>query len=94
MSFVYAKTTMRQRRDLWTDVRSFSTSTSPWSIGGDFNIISESTERIGGSAPNLPAMDEFNSCIMDSELQDIGTLGILYQSEVVGLFQLAKSSYR
>lgn len=37
----------------------------PWCFSSDFNIISSNNERQGGSAPNLQAMKDFNSMILD-----------------------------
>lgn len=73
---MYAKCTPRERRDLWTDIRLSRINTSPWCIGGDFNIIAEASERVGGAHPNISAMNDFCDCIRDCELEDIGTIGI------------------
>ncbi|XP_020684309.2 uncharacterized protein LOC110100927, partial [Dendrobium catenatum] len=47
----------------------------PWCIGGDFNIISNASERRGGNLPNSNAMEDFNSVISDCSLTDIGFSG-------------------
>ncbi|KAI0493542.1 hypothetical protein KFK09_023660 [Dendrobium nobile] len=44
-------------------------------IGGDFNIISNVSERVGGNPPNANAIDDFNSMISDCRLNDIGYFG-------------------
>ena len=64
---VYAKCTLRERRDLWTGLTNCVISpNTPWCVGGDFNIVSSVNERIGGvgSPPDLNAMSDFNNCIM------------------------------
>ncbi|XP_020688823.1 uncharacterized protein LOC110104175 [Dendrobium catenatum] len=44
-------------------------------MGGDFNAISCSTERMGGSSPSLRSMDDFNNMISTCNLIDIGFVG-------------------
>ncbi|PKU65146.1 hypothetical protein MA16_Dca004762 [Dendrobium catenatum] len=64
------------RLSLWEQIIDFATSSSgPWCVGGDFNIISNANERLGGSLPNTKSMDEFNSMISLNDLQDIGFFG-------------------
>ena len=74
-TIVYAKCTRRERRDLWDQLRVVSSNTLPWVVGGDFNIISSTTEREGGQPPDLNAMNDFNICQLDCGLLDIGFSG-------------------
>lgn len=76
MSFVYAKCTKAERVDLWDQIRSFKVLNAPWSVGGDFNIITQSSERVGGAAPNVAVMNDFCNCILDCDLLDIGFEGV------------------
>lgn len=47
LTFVYAKCDYLLRRSLWQHLYSFSTSTTiPWLIGGDFNSVLFSDERL------------------------------------------------
>lgn len=47
----------------------------PWLVTGDFNIIQEDGECIGGSPRSLLAMEEFNICIDHYGLLEIGFVG-------------------
>ncbi|KAL0906850.1 hypothetical protein M5K25_025378 [Dendrobium thyrsiflorum] len=72
-SFVYAACDKNSRVPLWEDLINFAIPlTSPWCVGGDFNIISNATERVGGNPPNQSAIDDFNNTILQCQLQDIG----------------------
>jgi len=44
-------------------------------VGGDFNTITNSSERVGGRFPNFHAMEDFNDMILNSNLHDIGFSG-------------------
>ncbi|KAI0500737.1 hypothetical protein KFK09_018953 [Dendrobium nobile] len=75
-SFIYAACTRMGRLTLWKQLYDFAaTDPGPWCIGGDFNIISNASERLGGNIPNAQAMDDFNSMISTCELHDIGFFG-------------------
>ncbi|KAI0494122.1 hypothetical protein KFK09_024253 [Dendrobium nobile] len=75
-SFVYAASTRTNRLVLWEQLCNFSNNiTGPWCVGGDFNIISNASERRGGALPNANAMEDFNTMINDCQLNDIGFFG-------------------
>ncbi|KAI0504691.1 hypothetical protein KFK09_015644 [Dendrobium nobile] len=75
-SFVYAASNRIDRINLWDQIVNFGININgPWCIGGDFNIISNASERNGGCRPNIKAMEEFNAMINECNLQDIGFLG-------------------
>ncbi|KAL0912360.1 hypothetical protein M5K25_018326 [Dendrobium thyrsiflorum] len=75
-SFVYASSSRYHRKMLWEQISHFHSICSiPWLVGGDFNTISNPSERIGGSPPISQAMEDFNSMIMDCKLTDIGFSG-------------------
>lgn len=75
-TIVYAKCNNRDRKALWEGMRRIETSDTPWSIGGDFNIITSADEKEGGARPDINGMNDFNACIMDCGLNDIGFDGI------------------
>ncbi|KAI0524423.1 hypothetical protein KFK09_003792 [Dendrobium nobile] len=75
-SFVYAVCTRQGRLPLWDNLKIFAESIDkPWVIGGDFNIIANLSERIGGGLPNAQAMGDFNNMFLDFNLHDIGFSG-------------------
>ncbi|PKU87932.1 hypothetical protein MA16_Dca007874 [Dendrobium catenatum] len=75
-SFVYASCTRMGRKTLWGQLSSVAaTFNVPWMVGGDFNCISNCSERIGGKPPNFLAMEDFNDMILNCNLHDIGFSG-------------------
>ncbi|KAL0922716.1 hypothetical protein M5K25_006726 [Dendrobium thyrsiflorum] len=75
-SFVYAASSRSGRKFLWEQLTDFhSIYNLPWLVGGDFNSISNPSERIGGSTPVYHSMEDFNNMIMDCNLIDIGLSG-------------------
>ena len=79
ISAVYAKCNRIGRRRLWEALEQFSTSiTLPWIAVGDYNVISCAEERIGGSAPNIRDLEEFNSALHRSGLFPVQFDGSVY----------------
>ncbi|XP_020675110.2 uncharacterized protein LOC110094257 [Dendrobium catenatum] len=75
-SSVYASSTINGRIPLWECLTDFAhLIDGPWCVGGDFNIISNVSERTGGNPPNMNAMDDFNQVISSCNLTDIGFSG-------------------
>lgn len=86
-SFIYAKCSRTERLELWDSLRDIASSQVPWMIGGDFNTITLSSEREGGLAPDLTSMTDFNSCIQDCNMMDIGFTGHPFTWHGVGIYQ-------
>lgn len=63
VTFVYAKCTYVERRELWQALTERHTEDYPWVVMGDFNAIRSDSERIGGSPRPLISMSEFNECL-------------------------------
>lgn len=64
---------------LWECLRSISGQLqAPWIIGGDFNTLFNSNERLYGALPNNGAIEEFASIILNYGLMDAGYEGIQY----------------
>ncbi|XP_027124270.2 uncharacterized protein [Coffea arabica] len=79
ISAVYARCNRIGRRQLWEALEHFSTSvTLPWMAVGDYNVISSVEERIGGSAPNIRDLEEFNSALNRSGLFPVQFDGSAY----------------
>lgn len=77
-TWIYAKCSRRERRILWEKVTCLAPSSStPWCIGGDFNIITSPEERAGGALPDSNAMADFGNFILNNGFIDLGFLGNL-----------------
>lgn len=50
MTIVYAKCNRREIMELWEELRNIAVWDIPWVIGGYFNIVANSDERLGGSS--------------------------------------------
>ena len=70
-SGVYSPQTDRERREMWDELSGMSSWwTSPWCVGGDFNVTQFPTERMG-AAHFTPAMNDFSEFIFSLGLMDI-----------------------
>lgn len=76
---VYAKCSERERLFLWEDLYQISVNmTSPWIVGGDFNIIMNDEEKLRG-LPVLPQeTEDFAFCINSHELEKVRFKGSPY----------------
>ncbi|XP_042980145.1 uncharacterized protein LOC122310315 [Carya illinoinensis] len=73
--FVYAKCNPVERRLLWQDMEAMRDDRTPLVVVGDFNIIREDRERIGGNPRSLSAMSECNSCMHNCGLVEMTGYG-------------------
>ncbi|XP_055826362.1 uncharacterized protein LOC129894731 [Solanum dulcamara] len=78
VSFVYAKCKDHLRRPLWDNMLQHSNTTLPWCTLGDFNVITEPEEKLGGVTYNMRKSLEFISIIQACGLQDLGFSGQKY----------------
>lgn len=74
LSFVYGSCDGRVRRTLWQDLISSSTS-SPWLVVGDFNVVLNQEEKLGGCHINLNECAEFSNMISQVGLTNMGYTG-------------------
>ncbi|XP_055824941.1 uncharacterized protein LOC129893436 [Solanum dulcamara] len=77
-TFVYDKCKDHLRRTLWDSILQQSTIPFPWCTLGDFNIITDPEEKLGGFMYNMRKRLEFISTIEASGLQDLGFIGQKY----------------
>ncbi|XP_075108949.1 uncharacterized protein LOC142180776 [Nicotiana tabacum] len=76
---VYAKCTTSERRDLWDNIHNMNnTIDGPWCIGGDFNIIMDTIEKLGGNPHRAYRSLVFISTMESYGLMDIGFTGPRY----------------
>ncbi|RVW74544.1 hypothetical protein CK203_053795 [Vitis vinifera] len=71
LSAVYGPNNSALRKDLWVELSDIAGLASPrWCVGGDFNVIRRSSEKLGGSRLT-PSMKDFDDFISDCELIDL-----------------------
>ncbi|XP_070049368.1 uncharacterized protein [Nicotiana tomentosiformis] len=76
---VYAKCTAAERKDLWDSLENISMSiNSPWCIGGDFNVIADPGEKLGGKSHRIYRSLEFVNCLNNCGVTDLGFTGPKY----------------
>ncbi|RVW16209.1 Transposon TX1 uncharacterized 149 kDa protein [Vitis vinifera] len=70
ISAVYGPNSPSLRKDFWVELFDIYGLTYPlWCVGGDFNVIRGSSEKMGGSSLT-PSMRDFDSFISECELLD------------------------
>ncbi|XP_043696721.1 uncharacterized protein LOC122647362 [Telopea speciosissima] len=76
---VYASNLMEERRELWRDVITLASNISiPWVALGDFNVVRQQSEKLGGDPVRQEVIDDFNSFIFDTNLIDLKWKGELF----------------
>ncbi|RVW33074.1 putative ribonuclease H protein [Vitis vinifera] len=71
LSAVYGPNNSALRKDFWVELSDIAGLASPrWCVGGDFNVIRRSSEKLGGSRLT-PSMKDFDDFISDCELIDL-----------------------
>ena len=70
LTSVYGPNISNLRKDLWEELQDlFGLTFLRWCVGGDFNVIRRSSEKLGGSRVT-PSMRSFDEFITESELID------------------------
>lgn len=70
-SAVYEQNSQDARRRLWAELEDIRGADIPWIVASDFNCMRFTHEKIGGDVLDFPAMEEFNNCLMETELSDL-----------------------
>ncbi|KAF9609912.1 hypothetical protein IFM89_019005 [Coptis chinensis] len=78
VSTVYASTSYVIRRALWHDLTGIGSNVDVWMVIGDFNCITQASERKGGGLPCQRAVNEFVGFMNTNCLLDSTTLGHRY----------------
>ncbi|KAK1278128.1 hypothetical protein QJS04_geneDACA014820 [Acorus gramineus] len=80
LTTIYSSNSAAERDTPWEGIEALAitTDTTKWILGGDFNEIHYSHEKIGGQSPHTRRMHRFNGCIANCRLQDMRTLGPLH----------------
>ncbi|KAK1323417.1 hypothetical protein QJS10_CPA02g01110 [Acorus calamus] len=68
---------LRDRLHLWCSLIEISESVLllPWLVGGDFNEVRYSNEKVGGRSAHVRRLRKFNECISKSLLSDLKAIG-------------------
>ncbi|XP_074277356.1 uncharacterized protein LOC141600993 [Silene latifolia] len=75
ITFVYASNDARERDGLWSHLINIKPLVNKWLILGDFNVIRDIFEKIGGTLPDLADIMDFNSCLYQCEVEDLTSSG-------------------
>ncbi|XP_019230596.1 PREDICTED: uncharacterized protein LOC109211515 [Nicotiana attenuata] len=79
LTLVYAKCDPIERIELWDSLYYLARDmTTPWLVGGDFNVISDEEEKFGGLPVSLNEIDDFRHCINTCNLTDLGFKGSIF----------------
>ncbi|XP_022040603.1 uncharacterized protein LOC110943155 [Helianthus annuus] len=78
VSFVYAKNTYQERRELWRDLmmHKLVVNNQPWIVLGDFNSALYLDDVLHGSSNPTIGMRDFFECVQQMELLDIPGHGL------------------
>lgn len=75
---VYARCNQLDRLELWEEMEALDTTSTPWVVGGDFNVILNEEEKLGGlDFTHLEAAD-FAHCINECALIEVKFVGSKY----------------
>ncbi|XP_074293516.1 uncharacterized protein LOC141620581 [Silene latifolia] len=76
---IYGLNKLAEREPLWDSIRTYyGRITGPWMVGGDFNAIMASNERIGGAPVTNAEMRPLLQVTQDCQLYDLGAKGAFY----------------
>ncbi|KAH0656867.1 hypothetical protein KY290_032529 [Solanum tuberosum] len=79
ITVVYARCNALDRLELWEELEELARSQQcPWVVGGDFNVILNEEEKLGGLAFTQNEALEFASCINACALTEVRTSGSKY----------------
>ncbi|XP_070010525.1 uncharacterized protein [Nicotiana sylvestris] len=79
LTLVYGFNTIEQRKSLWSNLNDISTQmTKPWIIGGDFNAMLYTQDRMYGNPVAMSEMEDFSDCIHNLFLNELAWKGEYY----------------
>ncbi|KAM7495481.1 hypothetical protein LguiB_030090 [Lonicera macranthoides] len=84
MSAIYAKCTRKERQILWAQLQGLNLTDEMWFIGGDFNIVRRSEERLGGNLVDFNAMNDFNDFVSCCGLLKFSIIGSTFTWQKAG----------
>ncbi|XP_070045316.1 uncharacterized protein [Nicotiana tomentosiformis] len=78
LTLVYAKCDVIERIELWDSLYYLASDmTSPWFVGGDFNVIWDEEKNFGGLPVSLNEVNDFRHCMNTCNLSE-GFKGSIY----------------
>ncbi|XP_074303967.1 uncharacterized protein LOC141638453 [Silene latifolia] len=78
VTMIYASNDLKEREELWGSLRRIAIGiVVPWVIGGDFNCVTQSSERLGGRVTDAET-EPFKNCIEDCGFLDMQATGAYY----------------
>ncbi|KAK1257257.1 hypothetical protein QJS04_geneDACA024282 [Acorus gramineus] len=74
---VYASNSSLERQSLWNSIKRLSSSVGNlgWIVGGDFNEVRFSNEKVVGQPAHSRQLRKFNSCVLHSGIEDLKSIG-------------------
>ncbi|XP_075087590.1 uncharacterized protein LOC142169603 [Nicotiana tabacum] len=76
MTFIYAKCSALDKLKLWDSLYYLASNMKlPWLVGGDFNVLLNEEDKIGGLPVYPPEFEDFSFCVNSCELLDTGYKG-------------------
>ena len=79
ITFVYGLHTVETRKSLWADIlRMDNSMQGQWCVLGDFNALLDSTDRFQGTPVTTYEIQDFASCIENSDLFELRNCGHYY----------------
>ncbi|KAH0636440.1 hypothetical protein KY289_036355 [Solanum tuberosum] len=76
VTLVYAKCDANKRLELWDDIYQLTNNIScPWMVGGDFNVVMNEKEKIGGLPVQPHEVEDLAFCLNSCELEEISFKG-------------------
>jgi len=79
-SIIYGDNNTSLHEALWSDIlsRSDGPESTPWILMGDFNVIRNQSERLGGSTTWAGHMDRLDTCIREARVDVLRYSGMHY----------------
>ncbi|XP_060211660.1 uncharacterized protein LOC132639209 [Lycium barbarum] len=70
---------MNDRIELWDSLTYLASDmTTPWLVGGDFNVVVDEEEKYGGLPVSVAEVEDFRCCIQSCNLTDLGYKGSIF----------------
>ncbi|KAK1281048.1 hypothetical protein QJS04_geneDACA018856 [Acorus gramineus] len=77
VTLVYASNSSSKRQSLWDSIKRLSALVGRlgWIVGGNFNKVFFSNEKMGGQPAHSRHLRKFNSCVLHAGIEDLKSIG-------------------